>query len=419
MKERLHIAHFTNTYHPVISGVVRSVSDFRKALTRLGHNVFIVAQSDSEYNDREPFVFRYPAIDLPVANDFPLAFPISNFIDRVLPILKLDVIHSHHPFLIGQAATRKAEELDVPLVFTHHTRYKEYSHYLGLSQDLFRKTIERWVGDYMKHCQHVIVPSESIRQMLLDTYGLRDRVTVLPTGIDTTPFKEADGQRMRRRLGWGDDIVHISVGRLSAEKNWPVLIKAFAKVAEEYPSARLVLLGDGDERQKLEKLCRELGVQKRVDFAGLVPFEEVPAYLKAADIFCFASTSETQGLVTMEAMAAGLPVVAVDATGTSDVVKDGVDGILTENEPAALAAGLRQVLQDEVRRDDLSKAALKKADAFTIAHQAAELVKVYQQAIEDKRRRRNVLMDELKPIFSINWQEWFRRKDDESPRPAT
>ena len=120
----MHIAHFTNTYHPVTSGVVRSVSSFRQALSDLGHNVFIFAQTDREYKDKEPFVFRYPALQLPL-QEYPLTIPVSNFVDTLLPSLKLDVIHAHHPALLGQVAARKAEALNVPLVFTHHTRYRE------------------------------------------------------------------------------------------------------------------------------------------------------------------------------------------------------------------------------------------------------------------------------------------------------
>ena len=130
----MHIAHFTNTYRPVISGVVRSVSTFRQALVELGHNVFIFTQQASDYEDTEPFIFRYPALDLPVFHDFPSTIPLSPFVDRLLPHLKLDLIHTHHPVLLGQTAASKAEELDLPLIFTFHTRYREYSHYVPLSQ---------------------------------------------------------------------------------------------------------------------------------------------------------------------------------------------------------------------------------------------------------------------------------------------
>ena len=110
MKNRLHIAHYTNTYYPVVSGVVRSVSTFRQALTELGHNVFIFAQDGRGYQDKEPFVFRYPAITLPMHPNYPITLPISQKINRLLSTLKLDVMHSHHPFLLGAIAAKKAAE---------------------------------------------------------------------------------------------------------------------------------------------------------------------------------------------------------------------------------------------------------------------------------------------------------------------
>src|SRR5690349_19597341 len=130
----MHIANFTNTYLPVISGVVRSIRSFRDELSRQGHNVFIFAQEQG-HTDEDPFIYRYPSLSLPIPVDIPAAIPISPFVDRLLPTLKLDVIHTHHPFLLGQTAAAKAQELNLPLIFTFHTQYREYTHYVPLSAD--------------------------------------------------------------------------------------------------------------------------------------------------------------------------------------------------------------------------------------------------------------------------------------------
>lgn len=405
MNKRWHIAHFSNAYYPVISGVVRSVSAFRQALTEQGHNVFIFAQHAHDYEDEEPFIFRYPAIELPMANQFPVAIPISRFIDRLLPILKLAVIHSHHPFLLGQTAARKAAELDVPLVFTFHTRYREYSHYVSLNQKFVKEAIERWLGDYMEQCHHVIVPSDSIRRLLAETYGVEKQVTALPTGIDLAPYQAADGKALRREKGWRDEIVLVSVGRLAKEKNWRTLIAATAEAGQSFPAIHLVIIGDGDERESLEKYCRELGIAERVTFTGLIPFEQVPAYLKAADLFVFASVTETQGLVTMEALAAGLPVVAVDATGTSDVVDHEQEALLTSNDSQALAEAIRRILQDDDLRRRLQAAGQERIKSFDIQNQAQRLVEVYRQAEEDRQAGRHIKVDRHKPIFKMEWYE--------------
>ena len=151
MNKQMHIAHFTNTYHPVISGVVRSVATFRQSLIDLGHLVFIFAQDDEQYEDTEPFIFRYPVLDLPMMHDFPLTIPFSPFVEKLLPSLKLDVIHTHHPFLLGHSAARRAADLNLPLVFTFHTRYQEYSHYIPMEQRAVKWQIGQVISDYMRY----------------------------------------------------------------------------------------------------------------------------------------------------------------------------------------------------------------------------------------------------------------------------
>ncbi|MCB0196973.1 MAG: glycosyltransferase, partial [Anaerolineae bacterium] len=360
----MHIAHFTNTYHPVISGVVRSIDTFRQGLTALGHNVFIFAQSTSDYKDKEPFVFRYPAVELPLSHNFPLTIPVSPFVDKLIPSLKLDVIHSHHPFLLGRAAVTQAETHGVPLVFTFHTRYREYSHYVALNQNFVKDAIDYWLGQYMERCHHIVVPSNSIKEMIGDVYGVTSQVTVVPTGIDLHPFQAADPTTIRQKRGWGDDKVLISIGRLAEEKNWTTLVEAAGLVFKKHKKTRLVIIGDGDQKAELETMAAEMGVAEQVEFTGKIPFDEIPLYLKAADLFCFASTTETQGLVTMEALAAELPVVAVEASGTQDVVEESKQGLLVDNDSEALAKGIDQVLSDDALLGQFKEATLARAEYF-------------------------------------------------------
>lgn len=404
-KHPLHIAHFTNTYLPVTNGVVRSVHSFRQAQTALGHNVFVFAQDAPKYKDEEPFIFRYPSFNVPIRN-YPVTIPVSPFIDWVLPILKPDVIHAHHPAPMGTAASDKAEKLNIPLVFTHHTRYQEYAQYMGIPTDLAVRILERLLADYMQKCQHVIVPSESIRRLLEETYGIVERVSVVPTGIDLRPYQLANGEHIRQARGWPPQTkVIISVGRLVEEKNFATLIRAFAQTHARVPDTLLVLLGDGPEQKSLGKLCQQLRIENAVLFLGRIPYEQIPAHLKAADLFAFASVTETQGLVTMEAMAAGLPVTAVDATGTSDIVQHGKNGLLCPNSPEALAEIMEQVLVDEALAAKLREKARETAVNFEISATALHTIAVYHQAIEDKKAGRTVKTDRQKPIFNIQWDK--------------
>jgi 1,2-diacylglycerol 3-alpha-glucosyltransferase len=394
----LRIAFFTNYYHPVVNGVVRSVASFREILTKQGHMIFIFAQSANEYKDDEPFIFRYPSLSLPLPMDIAAVIPVSSFVDQLLPALKLDVIHTHHPILLGQTAASKAADLNVPLVFTFHTQYWEYTHYVPFPQEaiqeFLKNAIHSWLRVFIQKCQHIVIPSESIKEILIREYGLEDRFTVIPTGTDLQPYLHADGKTLRQSKGWQDDKVLISIGRLAPEKNWDTLLRAAAQVYTQHPAMRLVLIGDGPDKQTLELLAAELGIAECVTFTGQVPFDEIPAYLKAADLFVFASVTETQGLVTIEAMAAGLPVVAVDGSGTHDIVDHDKEGLLVENDSNALASAINELLANPQQMKQFSLQALKKARTFDANRLGKQMVKVYEQAIQDKKDDRYVTLKE-------------------------
>ncbi len=392
----MNIAFFTNYYHPVVNGVVRSVAAFRNALIKQGHHVFVFAQSDGTYADEEQFIFRYPSLTLPLPGDIPAVIPISSFVDQLLPSLKLDVIHAHHPILLGQTAANKAADMNLPLVFTFHTQYWEYTHYVPFPQEVvqefLKNAVHTWLRSYLSKCQHVVIPSESIKEYLVNEYGLQDGYTVIPTGTELEPFQDADGDALRRQMGWQNDKVIVSIGRLAAEKNWETLVQAVAQICQSHPDVRLVLIGDGPAKQSLETLAAELGIAERVTLTGALSFTDVPAYMRAADLFGFASVTETQGLVTLEAMAAGLPIVAVDGSGTRDIVQDGEQGILVENDASALAAAMDKVLSDPRQMRRFASRALKKSREFDINHLAKQLSKVYEQAILDKKEERTVTL---------------------------
>lgn len=395
----MRIAHFTNTYKPNINGVSRSVSAFRDTLTSLGHQVFVFAPGTGGYKDHDPFIFRYPVVFDVREFNYSISLPVSPYIDWVLPRLKPQVIHSNHPLWLGDVAAGKAEALGVPLVFTFHTRYTEYSHYVPFNQAFVRGIITDGLARYLRRCQHIVTPSDSIRKILAE-HGVSERVTTIPTGIDLAPYQDTPAQqaasaKIRSDLGWEEKRVLVSVGRLGTEKNWTMLLEACALVMADHTDVRLLLVGDGPQREELEKHCHELGIARGVRFTGRVPFEQVPHYLKAGEMFCYTSLTETQGLVTMEALAAGLPVVAVDATGTRDAVEHGVEGLLTENDPQALAEAIRRLLGEPGLRERLTENAARKVAELDIEHQAQRLLAVYEQAIEDKRAGLCIQIEEL------------------------
>jgi 1,2-diacylglycerol 3-alpha-glucosyltransferase len=331
--------------------------------------------------------------------DVQTALPISSHIDWLLPNLKLDVIHTQHPVILGQVAAHKAKKLNLPLVFTFHTQYQEYTHYVPLPQDVvqdfLKETIHDWLQNYMRKCQHIVVPSPSMLDILQNEYGLDSNYTVVPTGIDLEPFQKADGSAIRAKHRWENSAVMISIGRLSKEKNWEFLLKAAALAMQKHPDLRVVLLGDGPQRKYLERCADDLSIRGKVDFIGYIPFEQVPGYLKAADFFGFASTAETQGLVTLEALAAGLPVVAVDASGTRDIVQNGVQGILVDQDIQAFSNAIDQLLVNQDRYQNFKHEACAQAGKYEIRIQAERLLEIYRQAMEEKKKGQFVKVRDL------------------------
>lgn len=388
MGGKLHIGFYTNAYNPTISGVVRSVGSYRKALSELGHNVFVFSPQSEDYEDVEPFIFRYPSFDIPQFPDLPFVIPISSGIDHILPSLKMDIIHSHHPVLLGQTAANKSAKFNLPLVFTFHSRYWEYSRYAGsFGQDFIKEQIDNILCDYLQKCHHIITPSDSLREVLMEEYGFTEQITTIPTGIDMTLFDNLNRGTERHKHKWKEDeIILISAGRMAIEKNWNTLIEAAAMVMHKFPTVRLVLLGDGSERKRLLKKAKALEISGRVEMPGGIDLEKVGHYLVAADIFCFASVAEAQGLVTLEAMAAGLPVAAIDGSGTRDVLEDGVQGFMTSNDAGALAQGIERLVMDADLRIKMGQAARTRANEFNIIHQARKLLDVYALAQESSRQ---------------------------------
>ncbi len=379
----MRIAIFSNTYLPTISGVVRSISSYKAALEELGHEVHVFTQGARGYQDKELNIHRYVSLDLGLPNSLPVTIPFSPSIDSLLIKLRPDVIHSQHPLLLGNVAVRKARQLGIPLIYTLHAQYWHYGVYVPIRffQKPYKDYITGRVKRYLMSCDQIIAPSKGMRDLIVGEFRIRKPVTVIPTGIDLKSYERVARGEMRKKFGWREDFVIISVGRLAPEKNWPDLIQAASQVIKKNPSARLVLLGDGPQRKELERQAEELGIRERVGFVGMVPYEDVANYLVAADLFAFTSLTETQGLGTLEAMAAGLPVAAYDAIGTRDVVIDRENGLLTEANSNALAQAIMNLIKEPGRTKELGEGALNTAHRLDIRVLVQDLLRVYGNAI--------------------------------------
>jgi 1,2-diacylglycerol 3-alpha-glucosyltransferase len=377
----MRILVFSNAYKPSVSGVVTSISLFRQGLIDAGHDVCIIAPEYKDYQDEEPYVFRFPALDLSEELDISLLIPFKIAMTPTVRGVKPGVIHSQHPVVMGWLATTFARDLNLPLVFTFHTRYDVYAQkYVPIVPDLAGLVTEEIIKRYLEKCTHIVAPTPSIRDFILREYETDVPVTVVPTPVDLSQYHRLEPQRVRAALGLEDAELLLYVGRLAEEKNVDFLLRAFARIAAERPQATLVLVGKGPRDHSLQNLAQKLGLGERVIFAGAVPHSEVPHYAAAADLFVFPSQSETQGLVLIEAMAAGTPVVAVEALSSVDVLAEG-GGLLVPAQEDAFTSAVAALLADEPRRRAIGEQAARAVKRYTIPAATAGLAAVYETAI--------------------------------------
>ncbi len=323
----MNIMMMTNTYKPILGGLEKSVEAFSKELRNLGHRVVIVAPKYPGQRKEED-VIRIPAVQNFNGSDFSVQLPIPLALTEALRDFKPDLIHSHHPFLIGDAALRAASSYNVPLVFTHHTLYEENVHYVpGNQEALKRFAIELSTG-YANLADIVFAPSESVMNLMRER-GVKTTIEIVPTGIYTDKFARGSGKSFRNKFNLPQDVFVVGyLGRLAPEKNLDFVTRSVAEFLKKKTDAHFLVCGTGPSLEGMQQILTEAGVADRVHAVGAVKGKDLIDAYHAMNVFVFASQSETQGLVLTEAMSAGVPILAVDAPGVREVVKDGTNGRL-------------------------------------------------------------------------------------------
>ncbi|MFA5097305.1 MAG: glycosyltransferase [Candidatus Margulisiibacteriota bacterium] len=341
----MKIAVFSESYKPYISGVTRSIEIFEKELLALGHEVYIFAPDYPGHKDNNSRIIRFPSLPTKYPG-FRIAVPLS----RLIPDLGFDIVHSNSIFQLGILAMRYARKKNIPFVFTFHTMFTEYLHNVPLPRALSVKAVSFLIRSFCNRCARVIVPT-AVTKKYLEGFGVSSPIDVLASGIDMELAGKASACGIRKELGISENSpVLVYVGRLSKEKNIPFLFEAFKIVLCAFDpvgayrdTPLLLIVAGGPLEKEYKQMAEGLGISKNVVFAGQKPYPEVLDYYKASDLFVFASTTETQGLVVAEAKACGLPAVALDAQGISECIHDGQDGYLV----STAASGNRDALLKE------------------------------------------------------------------------
>lgn len=420
----MKIALMTNNYKPFVGGVPISVERLAEGLREIGHEVVVFAptykttRSEFEKNIkllptcqefmRDKKEVRYHSLLKDVAGGAVIPNPVDPKIEREFKQGSFDVIHVHHPIAIGNTAIYLSRKYNVPLVFTYHTRYEQYLHYIkpimwlekgagragclhkvqkGVFEAVQEKLVPGYLKHFIKHCHHIFAPTEGMKEYLIDVCELEEsKVSVLPTGLKDESFC-GDLQNvkcLREKYGATDCPLFISVSRLAHEKNIPFLLHALAYYKMMYKKPfRMLLVGDGPNREEYESLVKTLRIENEIIFTGLIPNDKLPEYYRAADAFLFASKTETQGIVILEAMAAGTPVIAVNATGVSDLVVDGRNGYLVREEVSEFAVRIHEVTVNVSMRSKLEIGALETAFSYHEERIARKAAMKYQAVMAE------------------------------------
>jgi 1,2-diacylglycerol 3-alpha-glucosyltransferase len=377
----LNIGFFTDSYLPRRSGVVRAIESAVRGLRERGQGAYVFAPAYAGHVDTDPDIYRFPSIASPGYPDFPLGVPYSSGHLRTMRNLRLDIVHSHSPFLLGGLGVWAARTLNLPLLFTYHTLYAEYAHYAPLLGDLVRPFIIAYTTAYCNRCDRVLVSVPSL-DGILRHYGVRTRIEVCPSvGIDPAEFAQAAPAGVRAWFRIPEDApLLLFVGRLAREKGLRLLLESVAGLP---PQAWLLLLGDGPERRELEAEARRLGIAARVVFGGEQDHRHVIDALFACDIFVFPSQTETLGLAVLEAMGAGCAIVAVQGGAIPEVVQDGETGRVVAAEPSTLRQAIGDLLADAEGRRAMGARARTAAAAYNQARVVDQLLATYDTMVAE------------------------------------
>jgi len=381
----MNIAIFTNNYLPNPYGVTVSVESFRKEFEKQGHNVYIFAPRVKEYEDTNLNVYRYSSVDIKYRFRYPLPIPYSQRVKEFLKETPLDIVHSQHPNLLGLAARRWAKKKNVPLIFTWHTLYDQYTHFAPplIPQKLAMKAVIRNAIQYANKSDQVIVPTGSTHKIIRSWGVTNQNIAEIPTGIDEKKHASPDSERIRKKYKiQSDEKVLFTVSRLTKEKNVLFLMHSIMPILKKDHTIKYIVSGNGYLLEELRALTRAEQVERQVLFTGIVPHEEIKDYYAACDIFLWASKSETQGLVIAEAMYAGVPVVAVRASGAQDMIMDKVTGVLVDEDKEKFRDAVKQLVKNTEQRERFSQKAQEIArKTLTSSVCTKQLLKVYKETI--------------------------------------
>lgn len=392
----MRIGLFTDTYPPFINGVSTSVEMLKNALEKKNHEVYLVTVNDSSIKydyDEENRILKIPSIPIGLY-DYRLSRIYSLKMINLIKSWNLDVIHSHTELGIGICARLVAKQFNIPLIHTYHTMYKDYTHYVthGHFDKSSKKIVEYLTKFYCDTtATELIVPTNKTYRLFKENYKFEKNIHIIPTGIEVDRFfkenvnkKEVDRLRKNLNLSKRDTVI-IFVGRLAQEKNIEFLLNAEKRIINNHSNIKLLIVGDGPDKEKLEMFSRKLEIEKNVIFTGKVAWDDMPVYYQLANFFATASKTETQGLTVIEAMAAGITPVCIHDEAFLTSITDNLNGFIFDNMDEYVEIILK-LEKNKQERAKISGQARIQAEHFSSAQFADNVLVVYNKAIENRKK---------------------------------
>lgn len=391
----MRIGIFTETYTPYISGLVTSEVMLKKALEKKGHTVYVVTANLESFHyeyDEEAKVLKIPGIPTGIYDSrLTSIYPIKAI--NIIKKWNLDVIHSQTEFAIGSFARLFAKQYNIPVVHTYHTMYEDYVHYItkGYFNKSSKKIVEYLTKFYCdKTISELIVPTKKAYDLFKQKYNVQRNIHIIPTGIEIERFykENIDSKKvstLKKQYNIKrNDFILIFVGRIAEEKNIPFIIDVMSDLIVKHNNLKMLIIGDGPDKEKYEKYTKEKKCEKNIIFTGKVPWNDIPNYYNIGSAFISASTTETQGLTIIEAMGASLPALCIDDESFSGTVVDDLNGFLFKNKKECKQI-IENLIKDKKKIEYLSRGAKTSAENHSSKYFAERVLDVYKIAISKRK----------------------------------
>lgn len=396
----MKIGIFTDTYNPTVSGVVTSINMIEQEMKKRGHEVYVFAPSKSIQPNDNQSLYMLKSMPLLVARQYKnrLAAFYSRDIAKKIKEIGLDIVHTQSEFSVGLFGKIISRKFDIPFIHTYHTMWEDYLHYIipvkgtrNIYPKRFARTFSR---TFARKAECIITPSKKTEKYLKYKCKIKNKpIYIIPTGIDIEPFNsnnfsKEDRDNLKEKLGIKkDEKVILFLGRIGEEKSIDVIMENMPTIFKTIKNAKFLIVGDGPSKEPLEEQAKSLNISDKVIFTGKVPWNEVPKYYNLGDVFVNASLTETQGLTFIEAMAAGIPIVAKYAPNLTEFITNNKNGILVKKN-ADFSKAIINVLTNKKLSQKLATNGLETAKSYSVQEFGDKLEMLYTEIIKNHQLRK-------------------------------